>query len=154
MTLLADRQGFTDWLQGLFPQPDVTSDPKGHRIWQINDRSLKAFILQHVSRADDKGVLKRLYALVGLTLSAARGLEQENDSLGCLVAAPGVPETSEEEFALCVQEPITDDIVLMMRQPTLFLRTRSMYRRNVVRTWIMQRTTLCYRHVQRQESTA
>ena len=45
------------------------------------------------------GVLKRLYALVGLTLSAARGLEQENDSLGCLVAAPGVPETSEEEFA-------------------------------------------------------
>jgi hypothetical protein len=119
MTLLADRQGFTDWLQGLFPQPDVTSDPTGHRIWQINDRSLKAFILQHVSRADDKGVLKRLYAPVGLTLSAARGLEQEKDSLGCLVAAPGVPETSEEEFALCVQEPITNDIVLMMRQPTL-----------------------------------
>jgi len=31
MTLIADRHGFTDWLDGSFPQPDVTTDAKGHR---------------------------------------------------------------------------------------------------------------------------
>jgi len=56
MTLIADCQGFTDWLHGFFSQPDVTADPKGHRIWQVNDRSLKAFMLQHISRADYKAV--------------------------------------------------------------------------------------------------
>jgi hypothetical protein len=54
MTLIADRQGLADWLDGTFPQPDITTDPKGHRIWKVNDRSLKAFILQHVSCTDYK----------------------------------------------------------------------------------------------------
>jgi hypothetical protein len=54
MTLLADRHGLADWLDGSFDQPDVTADPKGHRIWRTNDRSLKAFILQHISRTDYK----------------------------------------------------------------------------------------------------
>ena len=52
MSLIADRHGFTDWLDGSFPQPDVTIDAKGHRTWKTNDRSLKAFILQHILRTD------------------------------------------------------------------------------------------------------
>jgi len=52
LTLIADEKGFTDWLHGFYPQPNATTDPKGNRVWVINDRSLKAFMLRHVSRAD------------------------------------------------------------------------------------------------------
>jgi len=48
LTLIADEKGFTDLLHGFYPQPDTKTDPKGNRIWLINDRSLKAFILQLV----------------------------------------------------------------------------------------------------------
>jgi hypothetical protein len=37
MTLIADRHSFTDWLDGSFPQPDVTTDAKGHHAWRTND---------------------------------------------------------------------------------------------------------------------
>jgi hypothetical protein len=52
LMLIADEKGFTDWLHGLYPQPNVTTNPKGNWVWLINDRSLKAFMLCHVSRAD------------------------------------------------------------------------------------------------------
>jgi hypothetical protein len=43
--LIADRHGFTDWLDGSFPQPDIITDAKGHHAWKTNDCSLKAFML-------------------------------------------------------------------------------------------------------------
>ncbi len=52
ISLLADHQGFTSWLDGTLPRPDKTSHPKAHHIWQVNDRSLKAFILSHISQRD------------------------------------------------------------------------------------------------------
>ena len=45
LTLIADEKGFTDWLHGFYPQPSTATDPKGNRVWLVNDRSLKAFIL-------------------------------------------------------------------------------------------------------------
>ena len=54
MTLIANRHGLADWLDGSFLQPDVTTNPKGHHIWKVNDCSLKVFILQHVSRTNYK----------------------------------------------------------------------------------------------------
>jgi gag-polypeptide of LTR copia-type len=52
ISLLADRQGFTDWLDGTIPRPDKATHPKAHHIWVSNDRSLKAFLLSHVSQRD------------------------------------------------------------------------------------------------------
>ena len=56
LTLTCDRQGFTEWLDETFPPPDRAADPLAHRVWTINDRSLKAFILLHVSQRDYKAV--------------------------------------------------------------------------------------------------
>ena len=56
LTLLINHQGFTNWLHGLYPQPDATKEPKGHHVWVVNDCSLKVFILQHVSHADYKAI--------------------------------------------------------------------------------------------------
>ena len=49
LTLIADEKGFTDWLHGFYPQPDANTDPKGNWVWLINDHSLKAFMLHHIS---------------------------------------------------------------------------------------------------------
>jgi len=56
LTLIVDEKGFTDWLHSSYPLPNVTTDPKGNRVWLVNDRSLKAFMLQHVSHVDYKAV--------------------------------------------------------------------------------------------------
>ena len=52
ISLLADCQGFTDWLNGTLSCPDKTDHAKAHHIWNVNDRSLKAFILSHISQRD------------------------------------------------------------------------------------------------------
>src|SRR5260221_1138294 len=52
ISLLADRQGFTDWLDGTLARPDKITHAKAHHIWNSNDRSLKAFILSHISQRD------------------------------------------------------------------------------------------------------
>jgi len=54
MTLIADCHGFTDWLNGSFPQPDITTNVKGHCAWRTNDHLLKVFMLQHISWTDYK----------------------------------------------------------------------------------------------------
>jgi hypothetical protein len=50
--LLATRQGFSRWLNGTLTQPDKMTHPKAHHIWSINDESLKAFLLSHISQQD------------------------------------------------------------------------------------------------------
>ena len=77
MTLIADRHGFTDWLDGSFPQPDVTIDAKGHRAWKTNDRSLKAFMLQHISRTDYK-----IVATLPTAASVFSSLRKRHEDLG------------------------------------------------------------------------
>jgi transposase InsO family protein len=56
LRLICDGQGFTDWLDDTFPPPDPATEPRAHRIWTINDRSLRAFILRYISQLDYKGV--------------------------------------------------------------------------------------------------
>jgi len=56
LKLICDRQGFTDWLDVAFPPPDPTTEPRAHRVWTVNDRSLKAFILQNISQQDYEAV--------------------------------------------------------------------------------------------------
>lgn len=52
----AAQRGFTEWLNGSYPQPSATTHANEHRIWAINDRSLKDFILSHVSQNDYRSV--------------------------------------------------------------------------------------------------
>jgi hypothetical protein len=35
----AAQRGFTEWLNGSYPQPSATTHANEHRIWAINDRS-------------------------------------------------------------------------------------------------------------------
>jgi gag-polypeptide of LTR copia-type len=49
---LTDNQGFSEWLDGSLPRPDIMSHPKAHRIWQLNDRSLRAFMLARISKIE------------------------------------------------------------------------------------------------------
>jgi hypothetical protein len=51
-SLFADKHGFTEYLDGSLPRPDKASYPKAHRLWGINDRSFKAFLITHISRDD------------------------------------------------------------------------------------------------------
>jgi len=56
LKIICDCQGFTDWLDENFPVPDPSTEPHASRIWTINDRSLKAFILDNISEEDYKAV--------------------------------------------------------------------------------------------------
>jgi hypothetical protein len=56
VSLSAGIQGFTEWLNGTLSQPNAATDANAHRIWAINDRSLRAFILSHISRRDFRSV--------------------------------------------------------------------------------------------------
>jgi hypothetical protein len=49
---LAYKQGFAPWLDGSFECPDEQQYPDAHWAWQQNDRSLRGFLLGHVSRSD------------------------------------------------------------------------------------------------------
>jgi hypothetical protein len=52
VSLLADRQGFTGWLTGTLARLDKSLHAKAHHIWGVNDVSLRAFLLSHVSQRD------------------------------------------------------------------------------------------------------
>ena len=52
----AAQRGFTERLNGSYPQPSATTRANEHRICAINDRSLKDFILSHVSQNDYRSV--------------------------------------------------------------------------------------------------
>ena len=54
--IICDRQGFTDWLDNTFPIPDPITENRAHRIWTINDRSLRAFLVENISDLDYKAV--------------------------------------------------------------------------------------------------
>ena len=56
LKIIRDRQGFTDWLDENFPVPDPSAEPRASRVWTINDRSLKVFILDNISKEDYKAV--------------------------------------------------------------------------------------------------
>jgi gag-polypeptide of LTR copia-type len=49
---LADSLGLGEWLSGTLPQPDPNIYPNASRIWQTNDRSLRAFLILHISESD------------------------------------------------------------------------------------------------------
>ena len=54
MSLVARRQGFHFWLEGIFSQPDLTVDATWHYTWKSNDVSLHAFILDTITCAECK----------------------------------------------------------------------------------------------------
>jgi len=53
------RQGFRYWLDGMFTPPDLTTEAGRHYTWQLNDDSLRGFILNTISRSECK-VIKHL----------------------------------------------------------------------------------------------
>ena len=54
LRLLCRCQGLGIWLEGNFIPPDTSTDAHGHRIWTINDKSIQAFILQHICEEDHR----------------------------------------------------------------------------------------------------
>ena len=54
MRLLVDHLGFTDWLEGTLACPNQSSYAKANRVWRSNDRSLRAFMLEHISKNEFK----------------------------------------------------------------------------------------------------
>jgi len=51
-----DCLGFTKWLRGTLPHPNMVTHPKAHDIWETNDCSLHAFIFGHISLSDYNAV--------------------------------------------------------------------------------------------------
>jgi hypothetical protein len=47
--LLADRLYVSGYLDGTLSCPDVVAFPAAHHIWNGNDKSLRAFILEHIT---------------------------------------------------------------------------------------------------------
>jgi len=54
MQLVVERQGFDLWLEGIFAQPELSVDAAKHYLWKSNDKSLKAFMLNTMSRNECK----------------------------------------------------------------------------------------------------
>lgn len=52
VSLLADRQGFTNWLTDNLARPPKDTHAKAHHIWGSNNLSLKAFLLGHITQRD------------------------------------------------------------------------------------------------------
>ena len=50
VTLLADRQGLHEYLEGTLSIPNKAAHPCAHYIWQSNNRSFKAFLFSRISR--------------------------------------------------------------------------------------------------------
>jgi hypothetical protein len=49
ISILADRQGLTDYLAGTLSHPDKSSYPKAFQIWHLNDRSFRAFMFGKIN---------------------------------------------------------------------------------------------------------
>src|SRR6266403_5983548 len=56
VSLFADKQGFTDYLNGTLSCPDKSKHSKAFQIWTKNDRSFRAFLLTYISRDDCRRV--------------------------------------------------------------------------------------------------
>jgi len=56
LKIICNHQGFMDWLDESFPVPNPDMEPCASCIWTINNRSLKAFILDNISEEDYKVV--------------------------------------------------------------------------------------------------
>src|SRR5712671_2904882 len=54
LTLLTEGQGFSAWLSRHLQQPNISTHPKAHWIWNNNDISLHTFILRHISPIEYK----------------------------------------------------------------------------------------------------
>ncbi|KAN0125413.1 hypothetical protein V8E53_015500 [Lactarius tabidus] len=52
LNLVVDQLNYSDYLDGSFPCPDPAVHPGAARIWELNDRALRAFMLLNVSYAD------------------------------------------------------------------------------------------------------
>jgi hypothetical protein len=52
LNLVVDQLNYSDYLDGSFPCPDPAVHPGAARIWELNDRALRAFMLLNVSDAD------------------------------------------------------------------------------------------------------
>jgi len=54
MCIIVQNQGFRHWLDGTFAQPDLSTSPGRHYMWQLNDDSLKAFLFHTISHTECK----------------------------------------------------------------------------------------------------
>jgi len=54
MHIITQRTGFRHWLNGTYAPPDVASQANQHYTWQLNDDSMRGFILQNILRAECK----------------------------------------------------------------------------------------------------
>jgi len=51
ITTISNRFGFSHWLDGSLTCLDPSVSPDSHRVWQTNDRTLRTFLLEHISTA-------------------------------------------------------------------------------------------------------
>jgi hypothetical protein len=56
LKLICDRQGFSDWLDPKVHPPGPTADRRTQRVWELNNRSIRAFIFTYISCADYKAM--------------------------------------------------------------------------------------------------
>ena len=56
LNLVCRQFCLSDWLDPSFVPPDVSVDPRGHRVYSLNDQSLMAFMLRRISQLDYKDV--------------------------------------------------------------------------------------------------
>jgi len=56
LKLVCMGQSLAEWLDVTYNPPDPDVDPRAHRVWTLNDQSLSAFMLLHVSQEDYKAV--------------------------------------------------------------------------------------------------
>ena len=54
MMLIVDWHRFTDWLNGSFLQPDITTDAKSHCAWKTNNQCRDSLLYK--GSKDDKGL--------------------------------------------------------------------------------------------------
>jgi hypothetical protein len=59
MCIIVQNQGFDYWLHGTFAEPDLSTAAGCHYTWKSNDKSLRAFLLHTISRAECK-IVKHL----------------------------------------------------------------------------------------------
>jgi transposase InsO family protein len=79
LELLADGQGFARYLDGTLGCPDLVTNPRAHWVWDNNDRSLRAFILRHIS-VDDYDIVNPLRANGACAIMKA--LQSRHEQLG------------------------------------------------------------------------
>jgi hypothetical protein len=67
----------SEWLDPNFTPPNITIDAHGHRVYSLNDQSLSAFILRHISQQDFKAV-----AYLDMSCTIYAELRRQYEQLG------------------------------------------------------------------------